>query len=263
MKALKKYLKKRKSVINLLLQKPLQSYTPDTFHVLRVEIKKLHALFDLVDFCSKEFKQNKTFNPFKLIFRQAGKIRELQVETSLLEKHFFFNLPKDYCVDLKKELAKELKKFFSITNCKSGSTLKKNYRKIIPFLTKISKKKAQRYMDKKSAEIKKLLPQNTLKNKQMHMLRKRLKEYQYNQKSLNLSKQNKLISVMDVLPELLGEWHDYQVTINHLKKIIDSGQINPTENNQLESIKALFIFKREFLLNKINSALLNSLFRKG
>ena len=116
-------------------------------------------------------------------------------------------------------------------------------------------------MDIKRIKIEKLLSQNTLKNKQMHLLRKRLKEYQYNQKSLNFSKQNKLISDMDVLPELLGEWHDYQVTINHLKKGINSGQINPTVNNQLENIKALFIFKREFLLNKINTALLNSLFR--
>ena len=261
MKALKKNLKKQKSAISLILQKPQQSFIPDTFHSLRLAIKKLHAVFDLANCCTKKFKQKKTFKPFKLIFRQAGKIRELQVEESLLEKHFFFNLPKDYCADLKKELTKELKKFFSITNSKSGSTLNKNYRTIIPFLIKISKKKAQHYMDIKRIKIEKLLSQNTLKNKQMHLLRKRLKEYQYNQKNLNFSKQNKLISDMDVLPELLGEWHDYQVTINHLKKVINSGQINPTENNQLENIKALFIFKREFLLSKINAALVNSLFR--
>ena len=73
MKALKKYLKKRKSAITFLLEKQQESFTPDTFHTLRLEIKKLNALFDLVNFCSKSFKQKKTFKPFKLIFSSGRK----------------------------------------------------------------------------------------------------------------------------------------------------------------------------------------------
>ncbi len=112
-------------------------------------------------------------------------------------------------------------------------------------------------MDNKKAKIEKLLRQNTLKNKQIHILRKRLKEFQYNEKSLNYNNQNPLILNKDILSELLGEWHDYQITINHLKKVIDSGKINPNENNQLENIKTTFTFKRELLFNKINTTLPN------
>jgi CHAD domain-containing protein len=262
MKALKKKLKKQKSAIDFLLQKPQQSFSPDTFHTLRLAIKKLHALFDLAKFCTKEFKQKKTFKPFNLIFRQAGKIRELQMEASLLEKYFFFNLPKEYSADLKNELTKALKKFCSITN-KSGPILQKKYRKIMPFLSRISKKKAQRYMDKKRAKIEKLLRQNNLKNKQIHLLRKRLKELQYNEKLLNYNKQNKLISSKNMLSELLGEWHDYQVTVNHLKKVIDTGAINANETNQLENIRAAFTSKRNLLFNKINAALTQTLFKNS
>ncbi|MFV5688977.1 CHAD domain-containing protein [Flavobacterium sp. ZT3R25] len=263
MKAFNQYLKKRKTTITLLLQKPPQSFTPDTFHTLRVEIKKLHALFDLVDFCSNGFKQNKTFKPFKLIFRQAGKVRELQVELSLIEKHFFFNLPKDYNTYLKKELTKELKIYFSIINSKSSPNLKKKYRKITSFLTNTSKKKTQCYIHKKRAKIQKFFRQNTLKNKQIHLLRKRLKKLQYSEKILKDNKKNRLFSNKDNLTDLLGEWHDYELIINHLKKVIYSGSIHAQETNQLENIKATFKFKRNLLFNKLNTFLLHNIFKNN
>lgn len=263
MKALKKILKKQKSIIDLLLQKPQQSFTPETFHSLRLAIKKLHAVFDLAKFCNKKFNQKKTFKPFSLIFQQTGKIRELQVETSLLEKYLFFNLPKEYSIYLKKELAKELKKFFSIINNALGLTLEKKYRKTIPFLIQLNKKKPQRYMDKKRTKIEKLLSQNSLKNKQIHLLRKRLKELQYNESSLNYNKQNRIISNKNILPELLGEWHDYKVTFNHLKKFINSNVLDINEINQLENLKVLFKFKKKLVYTKINATLSNHRFRKS
>lgn len=262
MKALKKFSREQKSAISLLLQTPQQYCTPDTFHALRLATKKLHAVFDLTHFCAKKFKQKKTFRSYTLIFRQAGKIRELQVEAALLEKHFFFNLPKEYSADLKKELTAELEKFHFVTKCKLNQTLEKNYQKIIPFLTKINKKKVQRYMDKKRAKIEKLLRQKTLKNKQIHLLRKQLKEFQYNESFLNDDLQRTLVSNRNVLPELLGEWHDYQVTITHLKKIINSGAITTNENSQLENITTLFMFKRQLFRKKIQATLSHPLFRK-
>lgn len=255
MRALKKYLKKRENTINFLLETQQQSYIPDTFHTLRVEIKRLNALFNLANYYSKRFKKKKTSKPFKRIFRQAGKVRELQVEESLLEEYFAFNLLPEYKGHLEKLLTRELEAFFLITNNGLFQTLKKKYRKIAPLLAKTSKKKAKRYMDKKRTEIQKLLDQNALKNKQIHPLRKLLKEYQYSHKSLNYGKQNRPTRSNHILPELLGEWHDNQVIIKHLKKVIDSGEINPNESAQLENIKASFTFENELLFHKINATL--------
>lgn len=50
MKTLTKYIKKRETVIDFLLRKPSNKYTPNTFHKLRVEIKKLNSIFDLINF---------------------------------------------------------------------------------------------------------------------------------------------------------------------------------------------------------------------
>ncbi len=144
MKALKKYLKKRKSAITVLLEKQPEFFTSDTFHTLRLEIKKLNALFDLVAFCSKGFQQKKTLKPFKLIFRQAGKIREIQVEEALLEAHFSPDFVIQHRNDLEKTLTEEFNNFFLISNPSFVQKLQKKYSKINAALAKTNKKMANR-----------------------------------------------------------------------------------------------------------------------
>ena len=125
MKAPTKYLKKREDAINFLLEKPTRAYTIDTFHKLRVEINKLNAFFELINFYSKDFKRKKTFKPFKLIFRQAGKVRELQVEEAILRKYFLNNfidlnfwqqiVTKSYCFEFGQlHIEDNIKKMFTL-----------------------------------------------------------------------------------------------------------------------------------------------------
>lgn len=255
MTTLKKYLKKRVGVLNFLLEQQQLSYTPDTFHKLRIEIKRLHALFDLLDYSSIKFKRKKNFKPFKLIFEQAGKVRELQIEESLLKEHFINYLLIQYSNHLKKNQLKEQEYFFSILNKTFIKKLNNKYRKILPFLSKTNKKKLDAYMKKKRTKIEKLLSQNNLEIEKIHKLRKLLKEYIFNKESLNSDKQGKLIPKNNILPQLLGEWHDYIVITEHLKKTIDSDDISSKEVDQLENIILIFTSKSELLFNKINTTL--------
>lgn len=255
MKALQKYFKKRKSAITFFLEQQQESFTADTFHTLRLELKKLKALFDLINSCSKNFKQKKIAKPFQLIFSQAGKIRELQVDEALLEEHFGSDYVIQYRNDLKKIVMEETKKFFLTTTPSFAEKLQKKYIKINAVLRKVNKKRTNRYMGKKRTEIEKLLHKKSLKNKQMHALRKRLKEYQFNQKIFDSNNKNKLLPDKNALPELLGEWHDCQMVIQHLKKAIKSGEIIPVENNQIENVIKTFTSKSELLFNKINTTL--------
>ena len=252
MTAITKYFKKRENAINFLLEKPHLAYTPETFHKLRVEIKKLNAFFELINICSKNFKRKKTFKPFKLIFRQAGKVRELQVEEAMLRKYFLKNLLKDYRSSLKEFRLKEQEDFFSIANKKFVARLKKKHCKIVPFLKKIDKKKIKSYMKKKRIQIEKNISQKTLQAPQIHELRKSLKTFNYNRKSLNLEKKNKPLPKKDVLAELLGKWHDCQVVIRHLEKTIDACGMNPKELSQIEKIKENFSSDSQMLFYKIN-----------
>ena len=253
MKGLKKYLNNRQEAIDLILKKPKQLYTAETFHKLRVEIKKLRALFELINHCASEFKKDKNFAPFKLIFRQAGKVRELQVEEAMLKKHFKTNLLKEYKAHLKKLKLEEQEKYFSIINKKEVKILAPQYSHTIYYLKEVNEKKATRYLKKKRLKIGKIIRQKMLSKIQLHELRKKLKTFNYNLKMLDLLNKNKSIHKKNILPELLGKWHDCEITIGNLKKEIKNANIK--EKDQLNKIGSKISSESKILLNKIKSAL--------
>jgi CHAD domain-containing protein len=255
MKELVTYFKTRKSALNLILEKAPKSYTVENFHELRVEIKKTKALFELTAFCNKNFKPQKTFKPFSVIFKQAGKVRELQLQQTILEEQSCFNLLKKYPNQLKKLETKEIQKFFLLANKRLTKKLKEKHPIIIDFLAKTGKKKANRYRNRMRKEIKKLIRKDAFKKNEMHNFRKRLKVYQYNEKIFSIDPSRKVISTQTVLSDMLGEWHDYEVAILHLKNTIPSYKKNSKERKHLKTIKALLTLKRELLFDKINATL--------
>jgi hypothetical protein len=258
MKRLEMYLKNRVEAIQLLLEKPRRSYTQRTFHNLRVELKKLNALFELINYCTEDFKRNKTFKPFEVIFKQAGKVRELQVEEAMLKKYFIKNLLIDYRSSLKKLRFKEQDDYFSIINKKNSKKLEQKFRKIIPFLEQVTKQKVNKYMNKKKIKIEKLLNENGLLEPQAHELRKRLKTFNYNQRVLNFWKKNKQSAKKDILPELLGKWNDCQVTISELEKAMVSGIVNSNEAGQIIKIKGKIASDSSNLFYLINTTIAKS-----
>ena len=84
---------------------------------------------------------------------------------------------------------------------------------------------------------------------------KRLKKFYYNLKSLALLKQNNQSLKTDVLPELLGKWHDGQAIMGHLSKAIDANGMKQKEGSRLKDIKAKLSSDGEMLLKKIHTAL--------
>ncbi len=255
MKALVTYFKKRKSALNLILEKKPKSYAVETFHELRVEIKKMKALFELIVFCNKKFRLRKTYKRFRTIFKQAGNIRELQIESNFIEQQPNFTFLKKYPKQLKKYEAQELKKFFLLANKFSIKKLKEKQSVIIDFLAKTSKKKVIRYRNKIKKEIKKLIHKDAFKKNEMHDFRKRLKVYQYNEKIFDADQSSKKNPTQTVLSDMLGEWHDYEVIILHLKKTITFYKTNSKESKHLKTIKTTLTLKRDFLFHEINSIL--------
>lgn len=251
MKTLKKYLRKREAAINLILEKPRDEYSISTFHRLRVEIKKLKALFDVVDFCSKEFNRKKIAKPFSEIFRQAGKVRELQLEEIMLKKYFPPESLKDYRNSLRKHRLQNEKVFFLLINKKIIVKLKKKYQIIIPSLAKVKIKKANRYLEKKRNAIETLLSKSSLKTKDLHNVRKSIKSLGYIEKSLPLNKQSKPLSNKNEWIDLLGKWHDFEVIENHLNKTMNIGNLNPKEANQIAKLKTKISMRSKQLLKKI------------
>ncbi|MBK9737655.1 MAG: CHAD domain-containing protein [Saprospiraceae bacterium] len=259
MKAPTKYLHNREAAIHFILAKQRHKYTSKTFHKLRIEIKKLNALLDLINFCAQDFKQKKTLKPFKQIFHKAGKVREIQLEEVILKKYCINNSLKDFRRNLKKLRLKEQKYFFSILHKNFSARLKKKYHVIASFLSSISKKKVNSYLDIQQNSITKLLSQTSVQTQHIHELRKQLKKF-YNIVNCTDVKKNESMSNKKILPTLLGKWHDCQVILYHLDKTIESGEINHEEISQLEKIKRKISSDKLILLHKIRIALPKSAF---
>ncbi|HSN49343.1 MAG TPA: CHAD domain-containing protein [Flavobacterium sp.] len=255
MKTLARYLKKRKTAIDFLLRKPSQKYTPNTFHKLRVEIKKLNSFFDLIHFGSSHFRRKKTYKPYKLIFCLAGKVRELQIEEAMLKNNFGNNGIKNYRKSLKKLRLKAEKDFFLLVDKKVKNQLIKKYYEIIPHLKSIDQKKMDTYLAKKENQIQELLGQEIIRTGQIHKLRKQLKILNYNQAIVYPEISEEKLSGQEVLPELLGKWHDCQVIIKHLKKMLTIGKLGPTELAEIKTIKPKIVLESKGLLNEIRNTL--------
>lgn len=247
MKTLTKYLKNRIDVIDSLLRKSRDKYTPNTFHKLRVEIKKLNSSFDLINFCSTTFKRKATYKPYKIIFGKAGKVRELQIEDEMLNNYFGNKMIKDYRKSLKKLRLKAENDFFSLVNKKLMDQLHKKHHSLIPHLREIDNKKIAIYLEKKENQIKELLHREIIQTEQIHQLRKKLKVLNYNKAITSKEKH----STQDVLPEILGKWHDCQVIIKHLEKALNQEKLSLTEAEQLKIIHSKIVNKRNILFNEI------------
>ena len=93
MKQLIKYGDKHFRLLNIHLKKYKQNAKPKNLHLLRVELKKIKTLFDLLAFNSKQFNML-SYKPLKHIFREAGYIREWDVLHRLFKDYGLEKLEK-------------------------------------------------------------------------------------------------------------------------------------------------------------------------
>ncbi|MDI1355672.1 MAG: CHAD domain-containing protein [bacterium] len=260
MKALSKYLRKRKSALWKYFELPKEIYTPETFHELRLEVKKQNAFFELVEFCTKDFERLKHFKALKTVFRQAGKVRDLQVEEMMLRDYFAGTELKSYKRQLHKRIEKEKQIYFSMLNPSFVSQLKNMYRSTEPFLSTITTKAAKRYMANRRKKIKIILLKPNLGIFEIHDLRKRIKKYHFNERGLKLMKQNKDPLSSKTLPEILGKWHDCQFVITNLKKTLKVKGVHIQEKRHLEKVILQLSIERRRLSEKIRAVIPTSEF---
>lgn len=260
MKALKDYFNEREEAILDLLGKPERKFSVETFHELRVEIKKLNALADLLRSCSPNFKRKKTLKPFKLVFHQAGKVRELQLEEALFDKRLRL-ASSDYRKQLKKLRKAEEGVFFSMLTKRLVRRLKKKHPAFIATLSDIDEQQVNDYLEEKEERIIETLRQTPLQAPQIHEVRKLLKTFHYN-RTILLSKKQRSRLKKDSLSPLMGQWHDCEVMIEHLQRAMISGGIEDSELRQLEKMAAKMAADRERLYQQLNDAIPASEFFK-
>ena len=60
-----------------------QTFDPEAIHQMRVEVKRLKALFQLLEGLCADFRAKKNLKPVRPIFKSAGRLRDLQLQIGL------------------------------------------------------------------------------------------------------------------------------------------------------------------------------------
>ncbi|HEY5462444.1 MAG TPA: CHAD domain-containing protein [Hanamia sp.] len=248
---LSNYFEKRIENICKILAKPHNEYGNEDYHQLRVEIKKVNALMVLISYCHKDFKKKKYFKPFKSIFKQSGKIRDLQLEESVLEKYSATSI-EGFLLRVKNEIKKEEKNFHLLIQNNFKRKINKSYKKIVTYLKEMQPNKVENFIKKETRKLKELILITPLKGHDLHELRKALKIDLYNKKSLNLQDKNGWEEKND-FQELLGNWHDSKMLSNLIEKSIVRKKTDLEELKQLLQIDKEITANTRLLFDKINS----------
>ena len=183
----------------------------------------------MLHYCSPRIKRKKLFKPFQLVFSQAGKVRELQIEETFLNE----NVANDVLVNYRQRLHMRIQQnelaFFDLLNKGMIHHLENQIDKMIPHLSEIDQSKANRYLEIMKFEVLQLVHQNHLPTEKVHELRKKLKSYNYTLDCLSLKNKETGIPGSKNLGILLGDWHDLQVILGHLEEAASDPLIPPRE----------------------------------
>ena len=237
--------------IMILLRKPAAQFGPKDFHALRVDIKRIKALMFLISANCTDFKRKKQFKPFRKLFRQAGIVRELQLQETILKKYgpeasltMYFNH-----MDL--ELQQEQQLFFKLNNLKIRKPLKTKAKKIVAALGNIKGGFVKKYLQEKRADIRSLLATEILQEHDVHLLRKKVKELYYLQ--MIFQPENNQLDIADDFQELLGQWHDCQVIRQDLLADAQNHKRPPEEIKAIMALHKKISAQATRLLTKIQT----------
>jgi len=197
-------------------------------HDLRVEIKRLKAFFNFIEGMNPSFKSKKNFREIRTLFKAWGKIRDIQVQQSLA-REWESKLHRDlspYYNFLKQEEIEAWKPFFRAGekfNLELLTQKKKRIRKALKELsTSLARSKAVERLNGLIYRLIEFGESPILKEAELHQVRILLKETRY---TLEISQgcfpdlgiQDEQIGRLRDLHQILGKWHDAEVTLQFLE----------------------------------------------
>lgn len=216
MQSLLKYFKSRKKSLNFLLRYSKRKFTQKAFHRFRVEVKKMNTLLLIIQSTDQNFDRKAFKKPLRKLFRKAGEIRELQIEKDLLSK----NEVLDQLPFLKKDMAKEIQQkrseFFKIRTYSRSKKIRKKFNLKKKDLKKIQPSEFTHFLEEQWEEILHLVSDG-IDFCNAHLLRKKMKTYQY---ALEIFGKKTLpihFDEVEELSKLLGAWHDRDVFLQRIK----------------------------------------------
>jgi CHAD domain-containing protein len=193
------------------LQDFLKTADQEKLHHFRVQIKKLRALFTLLEATGSKNKLSKQFKPVKRIFRQGGIIREAYINLQLSTQYGLSS--EQFMQDQVNDMELGIKQFMEFGK-KNLKTVKSTHEDIEKDLEATDDEQVREFYKDQLAQVAAVLAAIKF-NEELHDCRKKIKILIYNRKiadkalgSLHLN-----IEYLDKLQGCLGDWHDAVMAI--------------------------------------------------
>lgn len=199
----------------------------EPIHQLRVRIKRMRAILELIEITSKgKFKKKHHFSLFSKFFNSAGALREMQVNHLIIKKFHNNGVTpfEEYLKQRQTEAGKKLRK--AVINFDTGKFKKEND-KIRSAVKEMDEEKiisqSEKFISREIRKIKKLRPKLSDPRK-LHKIRILLKSISAILKLLEAYKPDnqwaRFKNDIKPLELLIGEWHDRQVLMTTVDKFI-------------------------------------------
>lgn len=209
----------------------------NNIHNIRVNIKKLRALYKLLERLSgKMFSEKQHAILFKKIFRETGKLRDIQIKTKILDNYKSAESVKKLFgyIDASKEQAlKSIRNSLADFNFQKYSESENLVKELITELPSAEiENECVKFIIRSAKKIKRHL-ESEKSTEQIHEIRKLLKELHAASDILFLIKESKalknFLKLVKNTEENLGKWHDNIILLvslseffNNLKKYNES-----------------------------------------
>ena len=242
-----KYFDKRWEAMLAQLKTFSQNQDPEAIHHLRVEIKKIYALLTLIEKCSGYIELSGHAEQVKKIFKEAGSIRDAQINLKLISGYGHTN---DEYDNRQNNLIKRREKKFCLAINTHIKGIKKPYTIIRKSMSDIKNDCILQFYKKQIKKVEQAITDLT-KEKQLHKCRKRIKKMLYIHSLLDSALKKKLevnIDYLGKLEEAISKWHDSVVTLDVLRNtpFVKKQLLTKLETQCRQLIRRISILSRNF-----------------
>lgn len=256
---LNRYYKKQRKAFQVSLPMIEDPDHAEAIHDLRVSVKKIRSLFNLIRAITEAgFHSKKKLKCFKKLFRSVACIRDMQVQqhflagiesSSQIKSTSFVEYLHGLEMDERKNLSGRIQNFKPIAWDLMD-------REILEIYHNTGKdqviSKTKQYVRDKIEKIHYLASQG--KKKVFHEIRRLLKEVRYMLDMLTLTIKDKKLKIqieqIKIVEDLLGDWHDRQIALKLLKGFIRQGENNNDPPKAVSMLNTLIKKDSKELLSK-------------
>ena|GEM_PF-3612156 len=226
-----------------------QHYAVEGIHQLRVEVKRLRAFYKLIEQVAPSFAAKPNASSLRELYRAAGTLRDIDIFQSITITRLYRLDLREYFNHLKTIELEKRRKFDTVADSFSESTLTKNRTKIRAALAAFTDNQIRQRINKRLLKLVAKLTK-TIERKQrdyngLHAVRKLSKTLRYTLDVWILchgktpASGNALFQLKQTYTAL-GKWHDHIVTLESLKRYLkDYSDGKLTEPNAYTAFRAV------------------------